>query len=892
MTVATLTGTYSAGYPIAAGVTVVSVTATGYVEGTGLSSTAAGRISVVNHGRINAATNGVYLKSGGSVTNGSNADTTASIQGYAEGVDMLATGTVVNFGAITNTINDSSAAAAVYLEGGRVTNGSSADTGALIEGQFGVTVGKAAGTLANFGSIIATGYIGSPAVALYDGGSLTNGTGVDTAALIEGWTAIRIGAPGTVVNFGTVAAAALQNSGGAGMQLESGGDVTNGSAADRGALIDGYFVGVWLQGAGTVTNFGVIRAQDSHGGDDGVIIPAGSSLTNGAVNDRTALIQGYTGVLIGAGSTVSNFGAIQGTGGFNNDGAYVEVSGTSIVNGGAHDASAVIEGYTGVKLGGADTLTNFGTIAGEGGDAVDIAGPGATLVVEAGCVFKGQVVGDGATLVLGSGPGTISGLPGANITVSGSMPATTFQNFATLEVAGGAAFTLSSAATVAGGDALLIVGSLSVAGALTVSGSLTIDGVLAGTGTLVVSGGTAALEIGTHLAIAKVTESGATTAVAVDASLTYAGAWTQTAGTVTVASGDTLGFTGPDDSFAGTIGGAGTVAFTGGADTLSGTTLTGARVIIDGPKVTLDGPITLANTLTATTANLIVGVGGATLAGGGKLAFTDLAANRLLGASGAATLTNFDDTIQGAGQLGAGQMTLVNDAAGTIDGDDSVALTLNTGANTIINLGKIEATAAGGVTIASALGNTGLLDVTTGTLTVAGAVTGAGTAHIAGGTADFTSAFSQNVAFTGTTGVLELAHSQTYTGTIAGFSLTGATSLDLRDISFISGTTKATYAGTATSGTLTVSDGTHTAHIKLTGDYLGSTFTPSSDGHGGTRIVDPTPASAPHGAPAPALHAFIAATASFGARSAGPISLAGEAWRPPPALAAPRAQIA
>jgi hypothetical protein len=36
-----------------------------------------------------------------------------------------------------------------------------------------------------------------------------------------------------------------------------------------------------------------------------------------------------------------------------------------------------------------------------------------------------------------------------------------------------------------------------------------------------------------------------------------------------------------------------------------------------------------------------------------------------------------------------------------------------------------------------------------------------------------------------------------------------------------------------------VTDGTHTANIALLGNYLASTFAASSDGHGGTAIVDP-----------------------------------------------------
>jgi hypothetical protein len=44
---------------------------------------------------------------------------------------------------------------------------------------------------------------------------------------------------------------------------------------------------------------------------------------------------------------------------------------------------------------------------------------------------------------------------------------------------------------------------------------------------------------------------------------------------------------------------------------------------------------------------------------------------------------------------------------------------------------------------------------------------------------------------------------------------------------------------TATSATLTVTDGADIAHIILLGNYMASTFTASNDGFGGTSIVDP-----------------------------------------------------
>ncbi|HZL00211.1 MAG TPA: hypothetical protein VFC47_09930, partial [Caulobacteraceae bacterium] len=100
----------------------------------------------------------------------------------------------------------------------------------------------------------------------------------------------------------------------------------------------------------------------------------------------------------------------------------------------------------------------------------------------------------------------------------------------------------------------------------------------------------------------------------------------------------------------------------------------------------------------------------------------------------------------------------------------------------------------------------------------------------------------------GATGTLELAHSTGYTtGKIQGLSTTGANALDLADITFTSGVTKATFSGSATSGVLTVTDGTHTAGINLIGDYLGAKFATVSDGHGGTLIADnPPPAHWAH----------------------------------------------
>jgi hypothetical protein len=55
-----------------------------------------------------------------------------------------------------------------------------------------------------------------------------------------------------------------------------------------------------------------------------------------------------------------------------------------------------------------------------------------------------------------------------------------------------------------------------------------------------------------------------------------------------------------------------------------------------------------------------------------------------------------------------------------------------------------------------------------------------------------------------------------------------------------------------TSGTLTVNDGTHSAHIKFVGTYTSASFTPVYDGIGGVKITDP-PVEQKPGNAAPAI---------------------------------------
>jgi hypothetical protein len=84
-----------------------------------------------------------------------------------------------------------------------------------------------------------------------------------------------------------------------------------------------------------------------------------------------------------------------------------------------------------------------------------------------------------------------------------------------------------------------------------------------------------------------------------------------------------------------------------------------------------------------------------------------------------------------------------------------------------------------------------------------------------GGTAELARTSSQAVTFEGTTGTLKLDNAVSFTGQVAG--LVESDALDLADVRYGADTT-AVFSGNASGGTLTVTDGSDTAHIGLVGD--------------------------------------------------------------------------
>ena len=102
------------------------------------------------------------------------------------------------------------------------------------------------------------------------------------------------------------------------------------------------------------------------------------------------------------------------------------------------------------------------------------------------------------------------------------------------------------------------------------------------------------------------------------------------------------------------------------------------------------GVISLNSNGDATTLSI---VGSTTFSGQGHINLTDYGNNVITGAGAGAILTNVDNTISGSGQLGGGQLTLVNDQHGTIDATGPDApLIINTQHNVVTNYGTLEAT--------------------------------------------------------------------------------------------------------------------------------------------------------------------------------------------------------
>ena len=185
----------------------------------------------------------------------------------------------------------------------------------------------------------------------------------------------------------------------------------------------------------------------------------------------------------------------------------------------------------------------------------------------------------------------------------------------------------------------------------------------------------------------------------------------------------------------------------------------------------------------------------------------------------------------GVGNYGAVATT----SGGVIEATGAGSVSTISGAP-VSNAGVLEAIDGSTLIIVGNVKNSGVLIANGGDLVIDGAVTGSGTATITGGgQLEFGAASATGVTFSGgAAGTLVLDASSKFTGKVSGFA--AGDFIDLSDVSY--STASLTYKANAahTDGTLTVTDGAHTAHITLVGVYTQTSFTIGHDGGGGTLI--------------------------------------------------------
>jgi hypothetical protein len=377
--------------------------------------------TVTNDGALigtGITSSGVYLAFGGTVSNSGS----GLITGGRDAVFVLyEAGTVTNSGSMTGTAGDG----VHFGASGVVTNSAGSITGSQNAVYSGA---NAPSTVTNYASLIGSVHAG---VDLEAGGTVTNSVSGTISGNDDGVVFGAGGSKATLNNNGYIIGTQTE-----GVAVASGvGAITNGASA----TIKGGYWGIYESTAGTVTNLGTIVGTNPLAANTaGVSLDKGGTVTNSGTSavksgagagvevanasgsvDNSGTITGYYGLKLFSSGNAVNQGVVRGSGlGPAGTGVYLKGSGAISVE---NLAGGTISGSRGVFIDnpGGDTLTNAGTIIGNGGTAVDFTPGGATdrLIVDPGASFVGSIYGGGGIVELASGTitGALSGF-GTSIT--------------------------------------------------------------------------------------------------------------------------------------------------------------------------------------------------------------------------------------------------------------------------------------------------------------------------------------------------------------------------------------------------------------------------------------------------------------------------------------------
>jgi T5SS/PEP-CTERM-associated repeat protein len=234
------------------------------------------------------------------------------------------------------------------------------------------------------------------------------------------------------------------------------------------------------------------------------------------------------------------------------------------------------------------------------------------------------------------------------------------------------------------------------------------------------------------------------------------------------------------------------------------------------------------------------GTANATVEGGGAIHVAFLQIGDQATATGSLTVTGAGSVVSATNLALAsngGSATLNINNGGAIDvgnGTTTIAGALHVGASSVVSASGI---------INGNVVDDGNITVTSGALEINGNLSGMGTTVInSGNTLKLDGPVSDSIFFAGGTGTLDVTTSSGFNGMIQG-QLSAGDVLDFADISAAQAHIVG-YTGNNSPGTLTVTDGTHTANINLSGNYSLANFALGADSNGGTQITA-TPTTGP-----------------------------------------------
>ena len=714
-----------------------------------------------------------------------------------QGVSVASGGMLaVESGGTANNTTVSSGGA-LDLLGGAITSGTTIQTGGILIADSGYTE---------------TNYVVSSGIRLEVGwgGTASNTTVLSgglldlfSGAVISGTTTVNPGGhllvdSGYVLNNYTV-------SGGVILEVYSGGIISNVTVASGGELLD----------AGTVNGATVLGGSVFVSGGGTLNVLSGQTVSGVSADSSGTLV-------VSAGGIASNTTV--------NDGGQLTVFGTATGATVAYAGGATVSG---------GTLT---VLSGQTDWNISVASAG-TLVVSSGGTVSNTTIASGGHLTI---DGTVVGTTVSNggaIVSSGGVLDTNGFNVAGVTVSSGGTLivdynTTATNLTVGSGGNLAIYGSW-VSGATIVSGATTL---LSGqSGELdVLSGQTVQGVTVTDNAFLVVSSGGVASGTTVSSGGILYLLGGGIASSTTVSSGGIVEIA-PGNTQNNYIVGSGTTLEVASAGTVSGTTVSSGGTLelfgggtengtmyMSGSFLEIAGGYAISNYVTSGNVTLEVASGGAvssaTVTSGTTL---DVLFGGVVGSAAVSSGGNLviDGTVSAVTEAAGGNVTVA--AWGTLDiasGQTVEGVSVSSGGTENI----ISGTAVG-----TTVGSGSFEFVFSGGVDAGTTLNGGTEIVSAGGVANGTITFGANG------GLLMLEQSTGFAGKLGGFT-TPADKLDLADIAFGSNTTVSfVEASGNTSGTLTVSDGVHSAAITILGNHVTSNFTAVSDGNGGTLIADP-----------------------------------------------------